>query len=74
MKITVKLFGMLRVGRGNIVSFNGSPGMTCRTVIEELDISEKEFAIVLVNGRNAKLDDALSEDDVVSIIPIFSGG
>lgn len=73
MKNTVKLFATLTVGRDKIISVNGLPGMICRTIIEELGISEKEVGILLVNGRNAKLNDALSEEDVVSIIPPIGG-
>ena len=74
MKVTVQLFGTLRLGRDNIVSVNGSSGMTCRTILQELGISEKEVGILLVNGINAKFDDLLSEEDMISIISPMGGG
>jgi molybdopterin synthase sulfur carrier subunit len=74
MIIKVRLFATLRTGRDKEVFVEGSAGMTCRTITEKLSIPEKEVSILLVNGRNAKLDYVLLEDDVVSIFPPVGGG
>lgn len=74
MNIQVRLFATLRNGRGKEVTVTGESGMTCRDVINHLDIPEEEVAILLVNGRDAQLEDAVTGDDVVSIFPPVGGG
>lgn len=74
MTIKVRLFATLRNDRDKEVLVEGKEGMTCRFIIEKLAISEDDVAILLVNGRDAGLDDPLSPEDVVSIFPPVGGG
>lgn len=74
MKIKVRLFATLRAGREKELFVEGLDGITCRSIIEQLSIPEKEVAILLVNGRSAILDYVLIPEDVVSIFPPVGGG
>lgn len=74
MTIKVRLFATLRDGRDKEVMVEGTDGMTCQDIIDQLAISEEDVSILLVNGRDAKLDDSLSPEDVVSIFPPVGGG
>jgi molybdopterin converting factor small subunit len=74
MKIKVRLFATLRDGRGKEVMVDGTDEMTCRDIIDQLAISEEDVSILLVNGRDAKLNDLLTPEDVVSIFPPVGGG
>ncbi|MCD4713927.1 MAG: MoaD/ThiS family protein, partial [Clostridiales bacterium] len=47
---------------------------TARAIIDELDIAEKDVAILMINGRDGLLDTTLKPGDVVSIFPPVGGG
>lgn len=47
---------------------------TARAIIDELDIEEKDVAILMINGRDGLLDTTLKTGDVVSIFPPVGGG
>ena len=72
--IKVRLFATLRQGRGKEVHLDIPKGSTVKQIIEILEIPEKEVAILLINGRDGKLDTPLIDTDVVSIFPPVGGG
>ncbi|MDW7670740.1 MAG: MoaD/ThiS family protein [Bacillota bacterium] len=74
MTIKVRLFATLRDGREKEVMVEGNDELTCRDIIDQLAISQEDVSILLINGRDAKLDDPLSPEDVVSIFPPVGGG
>jgi sulfur-carrier protein len=74
MDIQIKLFATLREGRGKIVTKEFPPAATPRQVIETLQISEEDVAILLVNGQDGSLDQELHDQDVLSIFPPVGGG
>lgn len=74
MKIKVKLFATLRDGRGKEMIMDLPNETTVRNIINEINISEEEVAILLVNGRDGDLDKSLQDEDVVSIFPPVGGG
>jgi molybdopterin converting factor small subunit len=50
-------------------------GSTVRTVVDSLEISLREDAILLVvNGKIADVETPLAEGDEVRLIPAMSGG
>jgi molybdopterin converting factor small subunit len=73
MKVKVKLFATLRNGRGKILDMDEQEG-TIIKVADKLEIPEEEIAILLLNGRDAKLSDELTEGDTISIFPPVGGG
>jgi len=72
--IKVKLFATFREGRQKEVNFDYFEGITGRFIINKLNIKEKDVAIFLVNGLDGKLDDPLSDGDVISLFPPVGGG
>lgn len=56
VQIQVKLFARLRNYREKEMIINLAQGATPKMIIEHLNISEEEAAIIMVNGRGAKLD------------------
>ncbi len=74
MKFKVKLFATLRESRGKILDMDESEGTVIKEVTQKLDIPEKDIAILLLNGRDAKLSDPVSEGDTISIFPPVGGG
>ncbi len=74
MQIKVRLFATLREGRGKELSKDYPEGISPGGVIQDLEIPEEEVAILLVNGRDGRLDQVLEEGDTVSIFPPVGGG
>lgn len=74
MVVKVRLFATLRVDRGRELMVELVDEHTARAIIEELDIEEKDVAILMINGRDGLLDTTLKTGDVVSIFPPVGGG
>lgn len=74
MNLKVKLFATFREGRGKEVFFDIEPGTIVGDIIEKLGLKEVDIAILLVNGRDAKLDTPLQEGDYISLFPPVGGG
>lgn len=74
MKIKVRLFATLREGRGKELILELKEQAVPQDIIDSLDISKEDVAILLINGRDGELDTNLVEEDVVSIFPPVGGG
>ena len=74
MKIIVKLFATFRDGRQKILDMNLPESATPQSIIDALGISQTEVAILLINGRDGKLDTLLVDNDTVSLFPPVGGG
>ena len=74
MKVTIKLFATLREGRGKIIEKVYMEGTHIREIIKDLNIEEKEVAILLKNGITAKMDHIPLDGDYLSIFPPVGGG
>lgn len=74
MQITIKLFATLREGRFEEKILEFSPGTTVGDIIRELDLPEKEVALIFINGRHAELTTILSAGDVLALFPPVGGG
>lgn len=74
MEITVKLFATLRKGRFDIEVREIPPGRTIKQLIDDLDFSQDQIAIIIVNNKHAKRDQTLSAGDVVAFFPALGGG
>jgi molybdopterin converting factor small subunit len=74
MHVMVKLFATLRQGRLNEEEREYPVGTTIGYTIQALGISEKEAALIFVNGRHAKTDDELHDGDTLAIFPPIGGG
>lgn len=49
-------------------------GATPKDILQRLNISEEEVAIIMINGIGSKLDMVLIENDRVGIFPPVGGG
>lgn len=74
MEVKVRLFATLREGRFKEKMLELGPLPTPQTVIDLLEIPLEEVAILLINGRDGKMETVLTETDVVSIFPPVGGG
>lgn len=79
MEVEIRLFGGLEQFRpgarfGEPFCLALPPGACVRTLLEELGIPEEKAFSILVNGRQAAPEDALSPGDRVSIFPPIGGG
>jgi len=74
MKIKIKLFATLRDNRDKILEIEYKEGTEIREIIKDLNIDEKDVAILLKNGRSAKMDDVILEGDYLSLFPPIGGG
>ena len=70
----VRLFASLREGRGKTVQVDWYDGINGNDILTNIGISPAAVAIYLINGKNANLDDKVSEDDVISFFPPVGGG
>nr|WP_031367832.1 MoaD/ThiS family protein [Clostridium botulinum] len=75
MKIEVRLFAYFREGRDKkyFMEIN-EENITPRYILENLNIQVEEVAILLINGRDGKVDTLLKDGDVLSLFPPVGGG
>ncbi len=74
MQVTIKLFANFRNNRFNKEVRTIAPGITVGAIVTELTIAEEEVGVILINGRHGSLDQALAEDDTLSLFPLIGGG
>jgi len=74
MRVEVRLFATLREGRFKNEKMELQPHCRLRDLLAQLEISEQEASIRLINGVSRPLDSELTEHDVVSIFPPVGGG
>lgn len=72
--VKIRLFATLRENRDKETVIELSEGAAVKDILERLDISREDAAIILINGRGAKLDRTLEDNDIVSIFPPLGGG
>jgi molybdopterin converting factor small subunit len=77
MQVTVELKGYLDqyspVGRATF-AHDLPDGATVQTLVNRLRVPDEMATVIVINGRNADLDDPLAEGDRVTLIPPLSGG
>ena len=74
MKTTIKLFASLREGRFDSRPCDLSDGATVQDALDSLDISAAEAAILFLNGRHTRPEQALAEGDSLAVFPPVGGG
>jgi len=74
VKITVRLFGVFRIGRFKEAVCDCPAGSSARAVVEQLRIPTPLLGTVLIKGVHASLDDPLTDGDEVTLLPILGGG
>jgi molybdopterin synthase sulfur carrier subunit len=74
MQVTIKLFANFRINRFKQETRKYDSKMTVGAIVEELGIPDSEVGIIFINGRNATLDQILTEGDTLSLFPLVGGG
>ena len=74
MKITVKLFAVLRIGRFTEKELDVPFGSTVGDVVMGLDLPPEHVDILLVNGRHVDREYLLQDGDLLSLLPMVEGG
>ena len=74
MKVTVKLFASFQVERFKIEIREYPDQTLIGTIVRELNIPEEEVGILLLNAVHAKMDQPLSDGDLLAIFPLVGGG
>ncbi|MCF0138244.1 MAG: MoaD/ThiS family protein [Oscillospiraceae bacterium] len=72
--IEVKLFATFREGREKAYSLSAEKFHTASEILKELDIPEKDVAILLINGFHSRPESAVADGDTVSLFPPVAGG
>ena len=74
MKIRIKLFATLRVGRFEERIERFATGTTVAEVIAWLRIPDREVKITFVNNRHAGREKPLQDGDTLALFPPIGGG
>ena len=74
MKITVKLYAVLQVGRFKEKILDYPTGTAVGDVIESLGLPPEHVDILLVNGLHVASGHLLEEHDILSLLPMVEGG
>ncbi|MGW8223588.1 MAG: MoaD/ThiS family protein [Syntrophobacteria bacterium] len=74
MELEIKLFASLRKFNPELEKIEVDDGITVLELFEKAGIPASEVAIVLVNGRHAKLDQPLQDGETVAAFPPIAGG
>ena len=74
MELEIKLFANLRKFNPLLDKIKLDEGTTVSELLERAGIPPSEVAIVLVDGRHAKLDQPLYDGETVAVFPPIAGG
>ncbi|WP_305044959.1 MoaD/ThiS family protein [Geoalkalibacter sp.] len=74
MKITIKLYGVLRMNRFKEETREYPEGTTVKGVIEDLAFPGKLLGAVVVNDVHANVEQVLGDGDCLMILPLLDGG
>ena len=74
MKITVKLYAVLQLGRFREKQLDYPVGAKVGDVVTTLDLPAEHVDILLVNGRHVDREHPLQDGDVLSLLPMVEGG
>jgi len=74
MELEIKLFANLRKFNPQLDSIELDEGTTVLELLERAGIPASKVAIVLVDGRHAKLDQPLHDGETVAVFPPIAGG
>jgi molybdopterin converting factor small subunit len=74
VKIKVRLYGVLRVGRFSEDVRDVPSGITARELAAQLQLPDRLIGTVLIRDVHASLDDRLTDGDEVTFLTALSGG
>ena len=74
VNITVKLFATLQIGRFEIRDEQFTDGITVHDIMEKHGLTKDQVLLVLINGRHAGYETALTDGDTLALFPPIGGG
>lgn len=74
MKITVKLYAVLQIGRFAEKELDYPVGAHVGDVVKDLALPAEHVDILLVNGRHVDRESLLQDGDILSLLPMVEGG
>ncbi len=74
MDVDVSLFATFQTGRFDRRRIVLPAGATVSDLLSRLDIPADEVGVLVVNHRDAVLDQPLADGDRVTLIPVIGGG
>lgn len=74
MEITVRLYLTFRTGRFCTQTRECPAGVTAAEVARSLTIRDADIGMVLVNSRQAELEQELLPGDTLALFPVVGGG
>jgi molybdopterin converting factor small subunit len=74
VKVTVKLYAVLQIGRFQEKVLSYPLGATVADVVASLELPSEHVDILLINGVHAETGALLNENDVLSVLPMVEGG
>ena len=74
MKITVKLYAVLQIGRFAEKELDYPVGAHVGDVVKDLALPAEHVDILLVNGRHVDSEYLLRDGDILSLLPMVEGG
>ena len=74
IRVTVKLYGVFRIGRYKEKRLTLPQGVTAQDVFDQLQLNPQLSGIVLINERHRDLSATLADGDVLAFLPLLEGG
>jgi sulfur carrier protein ThiS len=74
MDINVKLVGLFQTGRFKQSKRDYPSTTNVQDIIDDLNLPQQHFGIVLINGVHADVDTLLTEGDHLVLMPVIDGG
>ena len=79
MKVSLKLFATFRRylppgTEGSVCHVRVPRGTNVGDLLSQFGVPDKESRVILVNGRHAKPDHVLDDDDIIAAFPAMAGG
>jgi len=74
MTVIVKLFATLRNNRFDEKAVDISENSVVHDLLLKIGITDKDAAIIFINGRHSDLTRQLEDGDTVAIFPPIGGG
>ncbi|HMB15188.1 MAG TPA: MoaD/ThiS family protein [Pelovirga sp.] len=74
MTLTVKLYGVFRIGRFKEKQLEFADGVCIDEVVEHLQLNRQLLGIILINDKHANITSTLADGDTLALLPILEGG
>lgn len=74
MQIEVRLFAYFREGRFKKKNIEINESTTVLDILNDLNIKKEDVSIILISGKDGKMDSKFKDGDVLALFPPVGGG